>query len=184
MDPISDVFTALEVQSVIYGRFEFGAPWGIRFPPGHASFGMVLRGRCWLETEGSDALSLDGGDCYVLPRGVAYSLRDEATSALVDIDQITGTLDATHRFGGDGRTTVMLTGCFTLDSSFSKPVVDLLPSTIHIKADEPQSSTLHRCFFSAGHPPLYVEAQRLRVALAPRRGRSADRQGDDADAWR
>jgi AraC-like DNA-binding protein len=36
----------------------------------------------------------------------------------------------------------MLTGCFTLDSSFSKPVVDLLPATIHIKGDEPQSSTL------------------------------------------
>ena len=103
MDPISDVFTALEVQSVFYGRYEFGAPWGIRFPPGHASFGMVLRGQCWLQVEGSGELALDGGD---------------------------------------GRTTVMLTGCFTLDTSFSKPVVDLLPSTIHIKADEPQSTPL------------------------------------------
>jgi AraC-like DNA-binding protein len=142
MDPISDVFTALEVQSVFYGRYEFGAPWGIRFPAGHASFGMVLRGHCWLQVEGSGELALDGGDCFVLPRGVAYSLRDEATSTLVDIGQVTGTLQASHRYGGDGRTTVMLTGCFTLDSSFSKPVVDLLPSTIHIKADEPQSSTL------------------------------------------
>ena len=85
MDPISDVFTALEVQSVFYGRYEFGAPWGIRFPPGHASFGMVLRGQCWLQVEGSSELALDGGDCYVLPRGVAYSLLDDATSALVDI---------------------------------------------------------------------------------------------------
>jgi len=142
MDPISDVFTALEVQSVTYGRFEFGTPWGIRFPPGHASFGMVLRGQCWLQAEGSDALSLDGGDCYVLPRGVAYSLRDDDASALVDLDAFISTLQASHRYGGDGRTTVMLTGCFTLDSSFSKPVVDLLPSTIHIKADEPQSSSL------------------------------------------
>ena len=138
MDPISDVFTALEVQSVTYGRFEFGAPWGIRFPPGHASFGMVLRGHCWLQAEGSAALSLDGGDCYVLPRGVAYSLRDDDASALVDLDAFISTLQPSHRYGGDGRTTVMLTGCFTLDSSFSKPVVDLLPSTIHIKADEPQ----------------------------------------------
>src|SRR5258708_13808405 len=142
MDPISDVFTALEVQSVVYGRFEFGAPWGIRFPPGHASFRRVLRSHGWLQAAGSDALSLDGGDCYVLPRGVAYSLRDEAASALVDLDTFISTLPASHRYGGDGRTTVMLTGCFTLDSSFSKPVVDLLPATIHIKGDEPQSPTL------------------------------------------
>jgi AraC-like DNA-binding protein len=103
---------------------------------------MVLRGHCWLEAEGSAALSLDGGDCYVLPRGVAYSLRDEATSALVDLDTFVRTLPASRRYGGDGRTTVMLTGCFTLDSSFNKAVVDLLPSTIHIKADEPQSVQL------------------------------------------
>ena len=141
MDPISDVFTALEVQSVLYGRFEFGAPWGFRLPPGHASFGMVLRGQCWLQVEGSE-LALDSGDCFVLPRGVAFSLRDDAASAVVDMNEIIKAIQASHRYGGDGRTTVMLTGCFTLDSSFSKPVVDLLPSTIHIKGDEPQSSTL------------------------------------------
>src|SRR5258708_12699248 len=142
MDPISDVFTALEVQSVIYGRFEFGAPWGIRFPPGHVSFGMVLRGHCWLQAEGSGALSLDGGDCYVLPRGVAYSLRDEATSALVDLDAFISTLHASHHYGGDGRATVVLTGCFTLDSSFIKPVVDLLPPPIPIQRDIPYPQPL------------------------------------------
>jgi hypothetical protein len=45
------------------------------------------------------------------------------------MDEISSELQASHRYGGEGRTTVMLTGCFTLDSSFSKPV-DLLPSTI------------------------------------------------------
>src|SRR5258708_14138952 len=98
MDPMSDVFTALEVQSVVYGRFEFGAPWGIGFPPGHASFGMVLRGHCWLQAEGSGALSLDSGDCYLLPRGVAYSLRDEATSALVDLHSFTTTPPPSHPY--------------------------------------------------------------------------------------
>ena len=142
MDPISDVFTALEVQSVFYGRSEFSAPWGIRFAPGHAAFGMVLRGQCWLQVEGSSELAIDSGDCYVLPRGVAYSLRDDPASALVDMEQVVKTFQTSHRYGGDGRTTVMLTGCFTLDTSFSKPVVDLLPSTIHIKADEPQSTPL------------------------------------------
>src|SRR5258708_13024037 len=119
MDPISDVFTALEVQSVIYGRFEFGAPWGIRFPPGHVSFGMVLRGHCWLQAEGSGALSLDGGDCYVLPRGVAYSLRDDDASALVDLDAFISTLQASHRYAAAGRTPLMLTASLTLTSSFT-----------------------------------------------------------------
>src|SRR2546430_16382650 len=113
MDPISDVFTALEVQSVFYGRSEFGAPWGIRFPPGHASFGMVLRGHCWLQAEGSSALSLDSGDCFVLPRGVAYSLRDDDSSALVELDAFISTLHPPHRHGRDRRPTALHTGCFT-----------------------------------------------------------------------
>src|SRR5207253_8801870 len=37
---------------------------------------------------------------------------------------------------------VMLAGCFTLASCVRKPVAELLPSPIHIEADEPQSSTL------------------------------------------
>jgi len=59
------------VQSVFYGRYEFGAAVGDPIPTRHASFGMVLRGQCWLQVEEVVNWRSDGGDCY-FPAGVAY----------------------------------------------------------------------------------------------------------------
>jgi AraC-like DNA-binding protein len=146
MDPIADVFTALQVENVLYGRFEAAAPWGIRFPAGHASFGMLVRGHCWLSVEGvEEPVSLAGGDCFLLPRGVSYSLRDDEDSPLATIEEVVSRCRGNKgqmQIGGDGRTTSMISGCFQFDPSASRPIVELLPSFIHIRADEPQSATL------------------------------------------
>src|SRR5207253_4536237 len=146
MDPIADVFTALQVENVLYGRLDAAAPWGIRFPAGHASFGMVVRGHCWLAVEGmAEPVSIAGGDCFLLPRGVGYSLRDDESSPLSTIDEVVTRCRGNKgqmQFGGEGRTTSMISGCFQFDPSASRPIVELLPSFIHIRADEPQSSTL------------------------------------------
>lgn len=146
MDPIADVFTALQVENVLYGRFEAGAPWGISFPAGHAAFGMVMRGHCWLAVEGvGEPVSLAGGDCFLLPRGLAYTLRDDERSPVATIDEIVGKSGSSRslmQLGGDGRTTSMISGCFQFDPSASRPIVELLPSFIHIRADEPQSAGL------------------------------------------
>jgi AraC-like DNA-binding protein len=146
MDPISDVFTALQVENVLYGRVDYGAPWGIHFPAGHASFGMVVRGHCWLTAEGLEKpVSLAGGDCFLLPRGVPYSLRDDERTPTIDIEEAFRGIDSAKeplRYGGKGRTTTMVSGCFTFDEYGRRAVVDLLPSFIHIQADEPQSAAL------------------------------------------
>lgn len=148
MDPVEDVFIALQVESVMYGRLDASAPWGIGFPPGHASFGMLLRGHCWLtidELEGP--VSLAGGDCFLLPRGVSYSLRDDEKSPLLTLDDLVAGHrgegpSASMQFGGGGRVTSMISGCFQFDPAASQPIIELLPSFIHVRADEPQSSAL------------------------------------------
>ena len=146
MDPIADVFTALQVENVLYGRLDAAAPWGIQFPSGHASFGMLVRGHCWLAVEGvEEPVPLAGGDCFLLPRGVAYSLRDDPSSPLSTIEEVVTRCRGNKgelQFGGEGRTTSMISGCFQFDPSASRPIVELLPSFIHIRADEPQSATL------------------------------------------
>ncbi len=54
MDPLDDVFAAMRVRSALYARLEAGAPWGVSLAGGEsARFGLVVRGGCLLEVEGS-----------------------------------------------------------------------------------------------------------------------------------
>ncbi len=59
MDPITDVFTAMRVDSVVYGRIELTAPWGLKFDKGdYACLGTVARGNAWLKSKGRNSPSL------------------------------------------------------------------------------------------------------------------------------
>lgn len=147
MDPISDVFTALHVQNAVHGKLELTAPWGIAFPEGHALFGMVARGSCWLSTEGLEQpISLAGGDCFLMPRGMKYELRDHPkTRARLITDIKCDDADVrlpVFRYGGGGVMTTILAGCFTFDAPATRPVLDLLPSLIVIRANEAQAASL------------------------------------------
>jgi len=146
MDPISDVFTALEVQSVTYGRFEFGAPWGIRFPPVMLIWHGVTRsllaasGRKW-------RTSLDAAT-VMSPRAESlYSLRDEATSALVDLDAFISTLQTLsplrRRRTNDGDAHRCLHARFVTQVSRSW----ITPCDHSHESGEPQSSTLQNTIF-------------------------------------
>src|SRR5258708_3965073 len=49
MDPLSDVFSLLKVQSVLSARLEAAGPWAMRFPGyQHLKFGGVIAGARWL----------------------------------------------------------------------------------------------------------------------------------------
>lgn len=145
MDPLSDVFSTLEVRNTVFGQIEYGAPWGLLMPEGHNSFGMILRGQCWLKA-GDDEVSLAGGDCFLMPGRTGWVLRDDPSTRAIEAEkvfqEINDRLQATLRYGGNGRTTTMISGCFTFDTALSKPMLDMLPSLIHIKADEPRAATL------------------------------------------
>ena len=54
MDPVTDIFTAMRIESVVYRRLELTAPWGLRIERREqACFGTVVRGNCWLTVEGN-----------------------------------------------------------------------------------------------------------------------------------
>ncbi len=139
MDPLTDVFNSMRVESVVYGRLEATAPWGISFEaPSHAKFGIVLRGNCWLTVEGvPEPFPLAGGDCYLLPRGNSYALRDHPRSSTCSISEVLGRNqgEVVHH-GGGGAPTTILGGKFIFDGPSSKPLTDLLPPIIEVRADE------------------------------------------------
>jgi AraC-like DNA-binding protein len=145
VDPITDVFTAMRVESVVYARFEATAPWGFSTEAcPHACFGMVSRGNCWLTVEGSPKpIPLTGGDCFLLAPGGAHALRDHPRTRTRSIaDVLRGRSGDVIHFGGGGAPTSIVGGKFTFDATNSKPLTDLLPPLIHVKADQARTLAL------------------------------------------
>ena len=76
MDVLTDVLRTVRLESVIYGRLELAAPWGIRLQEGNPPTFLVLsRGSCRLEVEGKEGEGETGkgrGYC-VVARGFTIS---------------------------------------------------------------------------------------------------------------
>jgi AraC-like DNA-binding protein len=76
MDPLSEVLALLKPQSLSSGGFMVPRNMAIYFPKhqGIKCYAM-LAGQCWLVVEGvPDPILLDGGDCFILPRGLPFRL--------------------------------------------------------------------------------------------------------------
>jgi AraC-like DNA-binding protein len=142
MDVLTDVLRQLRLQNLLYGRMQFSAPWGLRFPhkAGQFPFYMVSRGSCVLGLEGRPDLSLSAGDMVFLPQGGAHTLRDAPTSMVQPAEQVLKTCVETEtvasiRFGGGGAETVLQGGLFRFEQGAFEPFVRSLPPLIHLKED-------------------------------------------------
>jgi AraC-like DNA-binding protein len=148
VDPITDVFTAMRVDSVVYGRIELTAPWGLRFEKGeYACFGTVARGNAWLSVEGQEQpFPLAGGDCFCLfAPAHEHTLGDHPQTPAANMQDVARTkCGGAIRFGGGGALTTILGGRFTFDKTNSKPLIDLLPPLIHVGNDRAQVSPLQQ----------------------------------------
>jgi AraC-like DNA-binding protein len=144
MDPLSDIFALLNVESALSARLEAGGDWAIRFSAyRHVKFGAVLAGSCWLSVDGIDQpLRLDAGDCYLLTNGQPYriagDLKTEATDGAIVFAQA---VDGVARLG-NGEGTTLIGGRFTFDEVNAKLLLDLLPPMIHIRSGSDPAAVL------------------------------------------
>lgn len=145
MDVLSDVLGLVRIHSQVYGRLELGAPWGIRTAANdHVAFYVVSRGSCWLDCAGLPApLLLGGGDFVFLPRGVAYELRDHPDSPTMRFEDLLASRPEGSReplkSGGSGPLASLVCGCFAFEGGCN-PLVESLPTVIHVRADAPEGS--------------------------------------------
>ena len=87
MDPLSDVLSLLKPRNYLSAGLEAGGDWAIQFPDQQAAIkcGAVVSGQCWLSVEGvTDAVRLDAGDCFLLPRGRPFRLASDLGLPTVD----------------------------------------------------------------------------------------------------
>ena len=143
-------------------RLEATAPWGLKqenqteeqatpsdkkmSPIDLAHFAMLSRGNCWLSVEGiPDPIPLTGGDCFLLAKGTSIVLRDSPrTRPRSTFREIGAKANGNVvLYGGGGAPTTIVCGSLSFDRTSLKPIAQLLPSFILMKADEPRTLALH-----------------------------------------
>jgi len=143
-------------------RLEATAPWGLRqeketkekappfgknnSPTDLAHFAMLSRGNCWLSVQGiPDPIPLTGGDCFLLARDTSIVMRDSPRtrprSTFREIAAQANGNVAHH--GGGGAPTTIVCGSFSFNRASLKPITQLLPGFILMKADQARTLALH-----------------------------------------
>lgn len=161
MDPITDIFRTMHVTAFGLHRLEATAPWGVRqenqteevrssgknVPPSDlAHFAMLSRGNCWLSVEGiAEPMPLTGGDCFLLARGTSIVLRDSPRTRPMSTFREIGAKARGNvvLYGGGGAPTTIVCGSLSFDRASLKPITQLLPRFILMKADEARTLALH-----------------------------------------
>ncbi len=162
MDPITDIFRTMHVTAFGLHRLEATAPWGVRqeepteeealpsdqkrAPTDLAHFAMLSRGNCWLSVEGiPDPIPLTGGDCFLLARGTSIVLRDTPrTRPKWSFREIGASANGNVALcGGGGAPTTIVCGSLSFDHASLKPITQLLPRFILMKADHARTLALH-----------------------------------------
>src|ERR1700733_11512213 len=162
LDPITDIFRTMHVTAFGLHRLEATAPWGVkqenqakekvtpsdkkRSPTDLAHFAMLSRGNCWLSVEGiAEPIPLTGGDCFLLAKGTSIILRDSPrTHPKWSFSEIGAMANGNvAHCGGGGAPTTIVCGSLSFDHASLKPITQLLPSFILMKADEARTLALH-----------------------------------------
>ena len=163
MDPITDVFRTLHVTAFGQHRLEATAPWGLKgggaetegkasnvgkksSPTDLAHFAMLSRGNCWLNVEGiAKPIPLTGGDCMLLARDTSIIMRDSPrTPPKWSFREIAARAESNvAHCGGGGAPTTIVCGSLSFDRASLKPITQLLPSFILIRADQARTFALH-----------------------------------------
>ena len=162
MDPITDIFRTMHVTAFGQHRLEATAPWGLiqekqteekvtssgkkTSPTDLAHFAMLSRGNCWLSVEGiPEPIPLTGGDCFLLARGTSIVLRDSLrTRPRWSFSEIRAKANGkVAHHGGGGAPTTVVCGSLSFDRASLKPITQLLPSFILIKAEQARTLALH-----------------------------------------
>lgn len=128
MDVLSDVISSMRTGRPGFARAELRAPWGMAFPasPGTAGFTVVFRGSCWVLVDGADPVPAGPGDVIFTPRGDAYGMADDPATPLVEATEPPPPADAAH--------VVTLCGGYRLDPNRTHPLLDDMPSVLHLPA--------------------------------------------------
>jgi AraC-like DNA-binding protein len=162
-DVLAELLDALRLSTVVYGRFDLRAPWGLRIPDvGAAHMIVVGRGGAHVEIEGvGSPRVLSAGDLALLPHGGTHALRDSPGRALHTLsDRECQSIRRAEpiRLGGFGAQTSLVVAAFWFRSAHRSLSLQRLARVIHIPAADPSE------------PPGLASTARLFISESAARG--------------
>ncbi|MEF2071866.1 AraC family transcriptional regulator [Consotaella aegiceratis] len=138
-DPLSDVFSLLDIHAGRCTRFEAGGAWALRFPAKPAlKFGAVLKGECWFILPETEPARVVAGDAFLLANAPSYMLANDPQKAPEDGIALFDWAhsDVAHHGGDD---TVLVAGAFAFESAAAELLLDALPIFMRIPGDQPSA---------------------------------------------
>ncbi len=151
MDLLSDILSLLEVKGTLYFRTSFRCPWGIEVPAysNVARFHLAHRGECWFSTKDSDEETLlEQGDIVLFPHGASHILRGQRGAKVEGFDHVVEQSGFTGKgvlvYGGHDipeSETQLVCGHFAFAKDANHPLLNELPTYIHLKKGDDISNT-------------------------------------------
>lgn len=144
MDILSDILSQLKLSGTLYFRTSFTSPWSVKVPSFDdvSRFHFAHRGRCLVRiNHDEDPVLLDQGDLILITRGASHTLFcDPSTeNQAVQLDKViadsgfTGKGALVYGEQGTNHETQLICGHFAFDKDAKHPLIDALPSYIHVK---------------------------------------------------
>ncbi|MGF7155433.1 AraC-like DNA-binding protein [Novosphingobium gossypii] len=134
IDPLSDILAMVQARPACSVRLEAGGSWSLRFRPATCKFNLVRRGECWLVL-GNERHRLRPGYCVVIKDRSEFVLTSDP-----DLDPVDAAVafsdDALAGRYGVGSEVEILGGSVTFEAVGAAQVLDLLPATMVIRADD------------------------------------------------
>lgn len=142
MDPLSQVFSLLNVRAARCTRFEASGNWSYRFPAKPAlKFGAILRGECWMDFGVGPRHQLTAGDSFLLANAPSYVLANDERAFPEDgIAMFDWEHSDVARHEGDD--TIMVAGSFSFDTSDAELLLDALPRFLLIPGQHPSAAVI------------------------------------------
>ncbi|QOY73637.1 AraC family transcriptional regulator [Pseudomonas sp. OST1909] len=145
MDPLSDVLSLLRIRNYHSATLSLGGDWAFTFPEREGiKFTAVVKGSCWLQVDGEQQpQQLHQGDCFLMTRGMPFSLYSDMSQPVMNSDGHFQTLAADElalHYGGDE--TQLVGGRFDFSGVPTQLLLSGLPSLVHVQGNEPQASVL------------------------------------------
>lgn len=142
MDPLSQVFSLLNVRAARCTRFEASGRWSYRFPAKPAlKFGAILRGECWIDFGDGARHRLGAGDSFLLADAPGYVLANDEHALPEDgIAMFDWEHSDVARHGGDD--TIVAAGSFRFDDSDAELLLDALPRFLLIPGQHPSAAVI------------------------------------------
>lgn len=145
MDPLSDVLSLLRIRNYHSATLSLGGDWAFTFPEREGiKFTAVVKGSCWLQVDGEQQPQrLHQGDCFLMTRGMPFSLYSDMSQPVMNSDGHFQTLAADElalHYGGDD--IQLVGGRFDFSGVPTQLLLSGLPSLVHVQGNEPQASVL------------------------------------------